>query len=223
MVYIEGGDHLPLKSLPSRQLIGPRPPVPPMPTANFFTLGRMMTQSAFATTLAGTPSPPSMACNTVAALRMVSSSLFLSAPQAGKVKTRSRDVRKQDITLLVCCIGIQPPFFLQSVTGCQQTQKHCSSPETNCRPICSGVKLCSPIELSGSNSVVESRLPKPLVAGWIPVSRSKNHFQFSDAGPQIPSAEDRKRRRGGQCGKVVTSAEHSASRLIPYIVLQMPR
>src|SRR5579862_9797997 len=35
--------------------------------------------------------------------------------------------------------------------------------------VCRGVKLCSP---SGSNSVVESRLPKPLVAGSIPVSRS---------------------------------------------------
>src|ERR1700757_1880757 len=42
ILIIAGGDHLPLKSLPVRQLIGPRPPVPPMPTANFFTLGRTM-------------------------------------------------------------------------------------------------------------------------------------------------------------------------------------
>ena len=34
--------------------------------------------------------------------------------------------------------------------------------------------MCS---MSGSNSVVESRLPKPLVAGSIPVSRSRfQHF-----------------------------------------------
>jgi hypothetical protein len=33
------------------------------------------------------------------------------------------------------------------------------------------IYLVSP--LGGSNSVVESRLPKPLVAGSIPVSRSK--------------------------------------------------
>ena len=37
---------------------------------------------------------------------------------------------------------------------------------------------------SGSNSVVESRLPKPLVAGSIPVSRSKPHSSISAEPPQ---------------------------------------
>src|SRR5271166_4697969 len=110
MLYMAGGDHLPLKFLPSRQLIGPRPPLPPIPTANFFTLGKMMMQSAFATTLAGTSLPPSIACNTVAAFLMVSSSLVLSAPQAGRVKTTSRDASKQATTTLVLGMGSQPPF-----------------------------------------------------------------------------------------------------------------
>src|SRR5271157_936256 len=42
----------------------------------------------------------------------------------------------------------------------------------DCEAIYGSVRLCSPTGLSGSNSVVESRLPKPLVAGSIPVSRS---------------------------------------------------
>src|SRR5208337_186176 len=112
MLYMAGGDHLPLKLAPSRQLIGPRPPLPPMPTANFFTLGIMMMQSAFATTLAGTSLLPSIACNTVAAFLRVSSSLPLLAPHAGRVeKIRSRDVSKQSIAVLVCRIAIQPPFL----------------------------------------------------------------------------------------------------------------
>ena len=36
--------------------------------------------------------------------------------------------------------------------------------------------------LSGSNSVVESRLPKPLVAGSIPVSRSINIYNARTYG-----------------------------------------
>src|SRR5271165_1588414 len=111
MLYMAGADHLPLKFLPSRQLIGPRPPLPPMPTANFFTLGKMMMESAFATTLAGTSLPPSIACNTVAAFLMVSSSLFLSAPHMGRVKIRSRDASKQAIAVLVLGMGSQPPFW----------------------------------------------------------------------------------------------------------------
>jgi hypothetical protein len=42
---------------------------------------------------------------------MVSSSLVLSAPHAGKVKIRSRDVSKQDIAILVLVMGIKPPFL----------------------------------------------------------------------------------------------------------------
>src|SRR5271157_1945283 len=108
MVYMAGADHLPVKFLPLRQLIGPRPPLPPTRKAAFFTLGSTTTQSADASVLAETVLPSSMACNTVAAFLMVSSSVFLSAPQTGRVeKIRSRDVRKRDIAVLVCCIGIQ--------------------------------------------------------------------------------------------------------------------
>src|SRR5271166_7183491 len=110
MLYMAGGDHLPVKLAPSRQVIGPRPPVPPMPTANFFTLGRITMQSAFATTLAGTSWLPTIACNTVAAFLMVSSSLFLSAPHAGRVRIRSRDASKQDTGALACGMGIRPPY-----------------------------------------------------------------------------------------------------------------
>src|SRR6516162_8044001 len=95
MLYIAGADHLPVKPLPSRQVIGPRPPVPPMPTANFFTLGRMMMQSAFASTLSGTSLAETMACKTVVALRSVSSSSDLLAPHAGSVaRTRQKDAIK---------------------------------------------------------------------------------------------------------------------------------
>src|SRR5271167_3200578 len=118
MLYMAGGDHLPVKLAPSRQVIGPRPPVPPMPTANFFTLGRITMQSAFATTLAGTSWLPTIACNTVVAFLMVSSSLFLSAPHAGRVKIRSRDASKEQIVVLTFGMGSKPPF-LNSITGGQ--------------------------------------------------------------------------------------------------------
>src|SRR5258708_2681166 len=45
--YIAGVDHLPSSFRPLRQSKGPRPPLPPMPKPNFFTLGRMSTQLAF--------------------------------------------------------------------------------------------------------------------------------------------------------------------------------
>src|SRR5215472_6111762 len=95
MLYIAGGDHLPFFS---RQVIGPRPPVPPMPTANFFTLGRIMMQLAFARTLGGTSLLATMACKTVVALRMVSSSSAFDAAQTGRVrrtavKNASREAR----------------------------------------------------------------------------------------------------------------------------------
>src|SRR5262252_8027939 len=96
MVYMAGADHLPLKFLPPRQLMGPRPPVPPTPKANFFTLGRIMMQLALATTLAGTSLLATIACNTVAALRSVCSSSTLSAALAGRLRIRNSDVRKQD-------------------------------------------------------------------------------------------------------------------------------
>ena len=46
----------------------------------------------------------------------------------------------------------------------------------NCGQFCSGVTLGE--SLSGSNSVVESQLPKLLVAGSIPVSRSISYSSF---------------------------------------------
>src|ERR1019366_8348302 len=100
MLYMAGGPHLPVKSAPSRQVIGPRPPVPPMPTANFFTLGRMTMQSAFATVLAGTSLLPTIARNTVSAFLMVSSSLFLSAPQTGRAKHAITDTSRIGTDLL---------------------------------------------------------------------------------------------------------------------------
>src|SRR5271155_2681934 len=100
MVYIAGADHLPLKFLPARQLIGPRPPVPPMPIANFFTLGRMIMQSAFATTPAGKSLLASIACNTVAAFLMVCSSSPLSAAQTDRPsRITSMDAMKQGTVL----------------------------------------------------------------------------------------------------------------------------
>src|SRR5271168_1952401 len=109
MLYIAGGDHLPWKLLPVRQVIGPRPPVPPMPTANFFTLGRIMMQSAFASTLGGMSLLPTIACNTVVAFLMVSSSLVLSAPNTGRVElTRSADVSKPSTALFLHAI-VAPP------------------------------------------------------------------------------------------------------------------
>src|SRR6516162_8328206 len=53
MVNMAGADHLlPVKFL-SRQVIGPRPPLAPTPTANFLTLGRTMMQSAVTSRLSG--------------------------------------------------------------------------------------------------------------------------------------------------------------------------
>src|SRR5271169_993045 len=108
MEYMAGGDHFPLKPLPSRHDIGPRPPVPPMPTANFLTLGRIMMQSDFCKILGGMSLLESMACRTVAALRRVSSSSDLLAPQTGRVtSTRTRDTSKHGKAFLVGSIAIQ--------------------------------------------------------------------------------------------------------------------
>src|SRR5271154_1978536 len=111
MLYMAGGDHLPVKLAPSRQVIGPRPPVPPMPTANFFTLGRIMMQSAFASTPGGMSLVLTIACNTVVAFLMVSSSLLLSAPNTGSVELiKNADVSKLSTTFLLRGIDLAPPF-----------------------------------------------------------------------------------------------------------------
>src|SRR5271157_3142779 len=121
MLYMAGGDHLPLKFLPSRQLIGPRPPLPPTPTANFFTLGRIMTQSAFATTLAGTSLLPSMACSTVAAFLMVSSSLLLSAPHMGRAN--NIDVTDTSKTIFLVMVSFRlTPWDFKSIAELAQVK-----------------------------------------------------------------------------------------------------
>src|SRR3974390_94203 len=99
MVYMAGADHSsPLKFLPVRQVIGPRPPLPPTPTAIFFTPGRTMMQLAVTSRLAGTALLSSIACNTVAAFLMVSSSLALSALQAGRAAIKSKGARNPHTT-----------------------------------------------------------------------------------------------------------------------------
>src|SRR5258706_2892787 len=82
-----GTDQMPLKSLPPRQLIGPRPPPPPTPKPNFLTLGRTTTQYARVNKSGGTLLLSSIALNTVEAFLSVSSSFDLSAPQAGTIRT----------------------------------------------------------------------------------------------------------------------------------------
>src|SRR5215469_17749128 len=101
MVNMAGGDHLPLKLSPLRHDIGPRPAEPPTPTANFLTLGRMMTQLALASTLAGTSLLSSMARNTLVAFLMLSSSSVLVAAHNGRVaKTRNNDPTRHGRVLL---------------------------------------------------------------------------------------------------------------------------
>src|SRR6516225_3751693 len=116
MLYIAGGDHLPVKFAPSRQLIGPRPPVPPMPTANFFTRGITMTQSALASAPAGTSLLPIIAVSTVVALRMVSSSSDLLAAHKVRVpRTSVSDASTQIIILLLRSIAMLPPLLANSL------------------------------------------------------------------------------------------------------------
>src|SRR5271163_310067 len=111
MVYMAGADHLPLKFLPPRQLIGPRPPLPPMRKAAFFTLGRTTMQSALAIRLEEMLLSLSIACNTAAAFLRVSSSSPLSAPHAGRFKrTSTREVRKLSTAVFLYGIGLNPPL-----------------------------------------------------------------------------------------------------------------
>src|SRR5215472_14934437 len=113
MVYIAGADHSsPLKFLPVRQVIAPRPPLPPTPTANFFTLGRTMMQLAVTSRLAGTALLSSIACNTPAALLMVSSSLTSSALQAGRVEIKSSGASNQHTPTLIDKVGMACLFHV---------------------------------------------------------------------------------------------------------------
>src|SRR5271165_2004019 len=111
IVYMAGADHSsPLKFLPLRQVIGPRPPLPPTPTANFFTPGKTRMQFAVTSRLDGTTLLPSIACNTAVAFSMVSSSLPLSAPHAGRIEIKSTSASNQDTAVLIFKVGIQHLF-----------------------------------------------------------------------------------------------------------------
>src|SRR5271167_1306651 len=98
--YMAGDDHGPLKFLPVRQTIGPRPPLPPTPTPNFFTPGRTTTQLARANTSVGTFLPSIIDCSTVAAFRSVSSSFDLSAAQAANAKSMMKIVTTNRFMML---------------------------------------------------------------------------------------------------------------------------
>jgi len=120
-----GADHLPLKFLPGRQIIGPRPPLPPTPNPNFFTLGSTMMQLARAGTSAGTFLLSIILCNTVAAFLRVSSSFDLSAPQAGTMnminKRRSAgetEQRQHPPNRFDCLVPHQAHFANRKCTIC---------------------------------------------------------------------------------------------------------
>src|SRR5271167_937668 len=111
MVYMAGADHSsPLKFVPLRQVIAPWPPVPPTPTATFFTPGKTTMQFAVTSRLAGTTLLSSSACNTPAAFWMVSSSLAWSEPHAGRVEIKKRGASSQDTAVLIFKVGIQSLF-----------------------------------------------------------------------------------------------------------------
>src|SRR5271156_699339 len=110
MVYMAGGDHLPLKFLPPRQLIGPRPPLPPRRKAAFFTLGRTTMQSALAIKVEEMLLSLSMACNTaVAFLRVSSSFAWSSSARTGTVRTATTENASNRHTAIFLCGTNIPP------------------------------------------------------------------------------------------------------------------
>src|SRR5271154_2444851 len=112
MLYIAGADHRPTKFLLPRQVIGPRPPVPPTIKAPFFTLGSTITQSAFASRLAGMLLSFSMPFRTVAAFPSVSSSFEESSACTGHTKEpSSRAASKQAMPILLRDTGFQTPLI----------------------------------------------------------------------------------------------------------------
>src|SRR5579862_8857552 len=114
--YIAGADHLPLKFAPPRQSRGPRPPLPPTPKPNFFTLGRMSTQFALGNIPGEMLLLSIRPCNTRLACRMVSSSFCLSPANIGRVsKSIAVHVRKQDKLFRVICPLIFSDAFRRMV------------------------------------------------------------------------------------------------------------
>src|SRR5215831_1017957 len=91
--YIAGADHLPLNWFPYRQSKGPRPPLPPTPKPNFFTSGRMSTQSALERASCEMSLLLSISCNKRLAFESVSSSFCLSAANNGRIKSRDKKQR----------------------------------------------------------------------------------------------------------------------------------
>src|ERR1700747_614612 len=127
--YMAGADHLPLKFAPLRQSKGPRPPLPPIPKPNFFTSGRISTQSAFDKTSDEMSLLLSISCNTRLACRRVSSSFSLLAANAVRIGSSSttRAVREQSKAFrvkqsfvfldLVRSMDPIPPFQLLIAVG----------------------------------------------------------------------------------------------------------
>jgi hypothetical protein len=87
-----------------------------------------------------------------------------------------------DLTAHATISAFNLPFFV-SLKGSKQAPKsiHTNPKAGRFLKLAQSVTISAVIPItSGSNSVVESRLPKPLVAGSIPVSRSKFFL------PQVP-------------------------------------
>src|ERR1700758_5099919 len=99
--YIAGADHLPSKFWPPRQSRGPRPPLPPIPKPNFFTLGRMSTQLAFDSDACEMLLPLRKPCKTRFACQSVSSSFSLSPANTGRIISSIMEVRKKDKAFLL--------------------------------------------------------------------------------------------------------------------------
>src|SRR5277367_1313123 len=128
--YIAGVDHLPSKFWPPRQSKGPRPPLPPIPKPNFFTLGRMSTQSALDNDASEILLLLRKPCNTKLAPRRVSSSFFLSAANTGRIISNTMEVRNQgkslrEILLLVFSNAVRSMsssfLFCARPAGCPAT------------------------------------------------------------------------------------------------------
>src|SRR5271170_556518 len=139
--YIAGADHLPSKVWPVRQSKGPRPPLPPMPMPNFFTLGRISTQEACDSTVGEMSLLLIISWSTRLALRMVSSSFCLSAANTGRISIIT-EVKQQSKAFLVIralvlpkLVGSIKPFLLLFLRCClpaplDRILTHCGHPLT---------------------------------------------------------------------------------------------
>src|SRR5208283_6192486 len=92
----------------------------------FLHAGQNEDELAVTSRLAGTTLLSSSACNTAVAFSMVSSSLPLSAPHAGKVEIKSRGASNQDTAVLIFRVGIQRLF--DHGTTCQTRYTYFTNP-----------------------------------------------------------------------------------------------